>query len=45
MDEDDVWLTRDAIFTVEDGYVTLICEPERICAYTVNPLPRRNSFR
>ena len=45
MEDDDVWLTREAIFTVEDGYITLICEPERICAYTVNPLPRRNGFR
>ncbi|MCK9517925.1 MAG: hypothetical protein M0R74_02690 [Dehalococcoidia bacterium] len=45
MEEDDVWLSREAIFTVQDGSVTLICEPERIVAYTVNPMPRRNGFR
>lgn len=44
MDDDDVWLTREAIFTV-DGQVTLICEPERICAYTVSPYARRNGFQ
>lgn len=44
MADDDVWLTREAIFTV-DGAVTLICEPERICAYTVSPLPRRNGIQ
>lgn len=42
MEDDDVWLTREAIFTVEEQ-VTLICEPERISAYMVNP--RRNGFR
>jgi len=42
MEDDDIWLTRDAIFTVEEQ-VTLICEPERISAYMVNP--RRNGFR
>lgn len=44
MEDDDVWLTREAIFTV-DGHVTLICEPERICAYTVSPQARRNGFQ
>jgi hypothetical protein len=42
MAEDDVWVSREAIFTVQDGSVTLICEPERIVAYTVSPMPRRN---
>ncbi len=45
MEEDDVWISREAIFTVDDGSVTLICEPERIVAYTVSPMPRRNGFR
>ena len=41
MDEDDVWISREAVFTVDDGHVTLICEPERLCAYTVVPVGRR----
>lgn len=41
MDDDDVWISRDAVFTVDDGHVTLICEHERLSAYTVIPVGRR----
>ncbi|MCC7363957.1 MAG: hypothetical protein IT303_06265 [Dehalococcoidia bacterium] len=43
MPGNDAWLTRDAVFTIEEGVVTLVCEPERLCAYTVIPVGRRTS--